>query len=124
MYDILCNIEAELEHGINRHTRKLMAQNVALLLNYCVRFYERQFITREPVVSLLLQRFTALLDDYFAHGLAARQGVPTVRYFADSLNLSANYFGDLVKAQTGSSPQQFIQKSPHNPGLPPPRHDR
>ena len=51
-----------------------------------------------------------LLDDYFAQGLAARQGVPTVRYFADALNLSANYFGDLVKAQTGNSPQQLIQQ--------------
>ena len=87
-----------------------MAQNVALILNYCVRFYDRQFITREPVDSQLMQRFTVLLDDYFARGLAARQGVPTVRYFADALNLSANYFGDLVKAQTGNSPQQLIQQ--------------
>ena len=88
----------------------VMAQNVALILNYCVRFYDRQFITREPVDSQLMQRFTVLLDDYFARGLAARQGVPTVRYFADALNLSANYFGDLVKAQTGNSPQQLIQQ--------------
>ena len=83
LHDILGNIETELERGIDRHTRQLMAQNVALILNYCVRFYDRQFITREPVDSQLMQRFTVLLDDYFAHGLAARQGVPTVRYYFD-----------------------------------------
>ena len=110
LHDILGNIETELERGIDRHTRLLMAQNVALILNYCIRFYDRQFIAREPIDSQLMQRFTALLDDYFSHGLAARQGVPTVRYFADALNLSANYFGDLVKAQTGNSPQQLIQQ--------------
>ena len=110
LHDILGNIETELERGIDRHTRQLMAQNVALILNYCIRFYDRQFITREPVDSQLMQRFTTLLNDYFAQGLAARQGVPTVRYFADALNLSANYFGDLVKAQTGNSPQQLIQQ--------------
>ena len=110
LHDILGNIETELERGIDRHTRQLMAQNVVLILNYCIRFYDRQFITREPVDSQLMQRFTTLLNDYFAQGLAARQGVPTVRYFADALNLSANYFGDLVKAQTGNSPQQLIQQ--------------
>ena len=110
LYDILGNIEMELERSIDRHTRQLMAQNISLILNYCVRFYDRQFITREPIDSQLMQRFTILLEDYFVHGLAARQGVPTVRYFADALNLSANYFGDLVKAQTGNSPQQLIQQ--------------
>ena len=77
LHDILGNIETELERGIDRHTRPLIAQNVALILNYCVRFYDRQFITREPVDSQLMQRFTVLLDDYFAHGLAASPRPPT-----------------------------------------------
>lgn len=110
LHDILGNIETELQLGIDRHTLQLMAQNVTLILSYCVRFYDRQFITREPVGSQLMQRFTVMLEEYFSKGLPVRQGLPTVHYFADALNLSTNYFGDLVKAQTGNSPQQIIQQ--------------
>ena len=108
--EILESIHKELDHPIDKHSRELLCDRIGLLLDLCLRFYDRQFITREPVDSQLMQRFTVLLDDYFAQGLAARQGVPTVRYFADALNLSANYFGDLVKAQAGNSPQQLIQQ--------------
>ena len=109
-HDFVGNIEGELERGIDRHSRKLIAQNVELILNYCVRFYERQFITREPLESEVVRKFNKLLEDYFHNAIAVRSGLPTVGYFADAMNLSPNYFGDLVKTQTGSNPQQIIQQ--------------
>lgn len=109
-HDFVHNIESELERGIDRHSRKLIAQNVELILNYCVRFYERQFITREPLESEVMRKFNSLLDEYFHSAFAAQRGLPTVGYFANALNLSPNYFGDLVKAQAGNNPQQIIQQ--------------
>lgn len=107
--DCLSKIEQELHHAIDRHSRQLIAMNIELLLNYCLRFYERQFITREVVNKDILQRFEQLIDSYLADGSAERLGLPTVRYFADKICLSPNYFGDLIKKETGRSAQEYIQ---------------
>lgn len=107
--DCLRKIELELEHAIDKHTRGLIATNIELLLDYCMRFYERQFVTRENLNLDTLARFEHLLDDYLSSGAAAHEGLPSVRYFADKICLSPNYFGDLVKRQTGKSAQEFIQ---------------
>ena len=74
-----------------------------------MRFYERQFVTREDLNLDALARFERLLDDYLSEGVAAREGLPSVRYFADKICLSPNYFGDLVKKETGKSAQEYIQ---------------
>lgn len=109
-YDCIRNIRTELCHSIDTHSRKLICRNIQLLLDYCLRFYERQFITRHSVNSDVLSRFERLLDDYFADGTAQRSGLPTVKYFAEHCFLSPNYFGDLVKKETGRTPQEIIQK--------------
>ena len=80
-----------------------------LTLDYCMRFYNRQFVTREKSNKDVLTRFEALLDDYFQSGKSHANGLPTVRYFADKVFLSPNYFGDLVKKETGKNPQEYIQ---------------
>ena len=80
-----------------------------MLLDYCLRFYERQFITRAEVNRDVLTRFERLLDDYFAGDRALRDGLPSVRFFAGELCLSPNYFGDLVKKETGKTSQEYIQ---------------
>src|SRR5690606_15417524 len=80
-----------------------------LFLNYCVRFYDRQFITREPVNKDILTKFESLLKEYFQSELPQDNGIPTVAWCADTLNLSSNYFGDLVKRETGISALEFIQ---------------
>lgn len=105
----LDKIARELEHPVDRHSKRLITGNIELLLDYCLRFYERQFITRQHVNRDLLSRFERLLDDYFADGRAQRDGVPTVKYCADRLCLSANYFGDLVKKETGRTAQEYIR---------------
>ena len=107
--DCLKIIRKELEHDIDKHSKTLIATYIELLLGYCMRFYERQFVTREDLNLDALARFERLLDDYLSEGVAAREGLPSVRYFADKICLSPNYFGDLVKKETGKSAQEYIQ---------------
>lgn len=107
--DCLDKIRHELEHAIDRMSRRLIATNIELLLDYCLRFYERQFITREHVNSDILVRFESLLHNYFESGQARIEGLPTVKWCASELCLSSNYFGDLIKKETGKTAQEHIQ---------------
>lgn len=107
--DCLGKVSAELRHGIDRHSRRLITSNIHLLLDYCMRFYERQFITRSEVNNDIIVRFERLLDEYFESETPASDGLPTVKYFADKVCLSPNYFGDMVRKQTGKSPSEYIQ---------------
>lgn len=103
------NIEAELNRSIDKHSQRLIVSNIELFLNYCIRFYDRQFITRKNVNSDILSRFESLLNDYFKSDLPQKEGLPSVKYCADKLNLSANYLGDLIKKETGKSAQEHVQ---------------
>ena len=107
--DCLDKINLELDHSIDRLSKRLISRNIQLLLDYCLRFYERQFITRAEANGTVLSRFENLLDEYFENSSAQTEGLPTVRYFADKVCLSPNYFGDLVKKETGKTPQEYIQ---------------
>lgn len=107
--DCLAKIDFELDHPIDKHSRGLIINNIELLLNYCVRFYERQFITREDANKGILERFETLLNQYYTSGKPQLLGLPTVAWSADQLNLSPNYFGDLIKKETGRSAHDYIQ---------------
>ena len=107
--DCLNKIDFELSHAIDKHSKTLIVTNIELLLNYCVRFYDRQFITRDNVNKDILVRFERLLDDYYQSEKPQTLGLPSVRYCADHLHLSANYLGDLIKKETGKSAQEHIQ---------------
>lgn len=107
--DCLKKIQIELEHAIDCHSKELIAMNIELLLNYCMRFYERQFITRSDANRDSLTRFEQLLDEYFETPALIENGLPSVKYFADKICLSSNYFGDMVKKETGKTPQEHIQ---------------
>ena len=85
MTDCLKIIRMELERGVDKHSKTLLVNYIELLLNYCMRFYERQFATRSHSNRDVLTRFEGLLDDYFEGELAERDGLPTVKYFADKL---------------------------------------
>lgn len=108
--DCLEKIKMELTHPVDKHSKRLIARNIELLLDYCMRFYERQFTTRSKVNKDILTKFENLLDAYFQSDKPQTQGLPTVKYFADHVNLSSNYFGDLVKKETGRTAQEYIQK--------------
>lgn len=105
----LMGIKAELERGVDRHTKSIVTANIQVLLNHCMRFYDRQFITRENANKDVLAGFERLLDSYFEDGKPQLIGLPFVQYFADQLHLSANYFGDLIKKETGKTAQEHIQ---------------
>lgn len=107
--DCFSKIQYELEHAIDKHSKKLIVSNIELFLNYCVRFYERQFITREKVHKGSLEKFEALLNDYYQSDKPQTIGLPSVAYCAGELNLSAGYFGDLIKKETGQTAQEYIQ---------------
>lgn len=108
--DCLQKIAHELEHSVDRHSKRLIAINIEMLLDYCLRFYERQFITRQNVNIDILARLERLLDERFASADIAAEGIPTVRWCAAELCLSPNYFGDLVKRETGRTAQEYIQQ--------------
>ncbi len=107
--DCFSKIQYELERDIDKHSKKLIVSNIELFLNYCTRFYERQFITRENVHKGIMEKFEKLLNDYYQSEKPHSVGLPSVAYCAAELNLSAGYFGDLVKKETGKSAQEYIQ---------------
>jgi AraC family transcriptional activator of pobA len=107
--DCFSKIDYELEHAIDTHSKKLIVNNIELFLNYCVRFYDRQFITRDTVHKGVLERFEHLLNEYYQADKPQLLGLPSVAYCASELNLSANYFGDLIKKETGKTAQEYIQ---------------
>jgi len=107
--DCLDKIQYELEQGVDKHSKGLIVSNIELFLNYCNRYYDRQFLTRDTVNRGLIETFNRALRDYFTSGIAREMGVPSVGFFADQMHLSPNYFGDLIKKETGVSAQEFIQ---------------
>lgn len=102
-------IREELHHSIDKHSRDIITSNIEVFLNHCVRFYDRQFVTRKDVNKDVLSRFEELLSNYFTSDKPQIYGLPTVSFCADQLHLSANYFGDLIKKETGKSAQEYIQ---------------
>lgn len=107
--DCLDKIQMELEHSIDKHSKRLISKNIELLLDYCMRFYERQFTTRSNVNKDIMVRFEEMIDEYFQGEQLQQEGLPTVKYFADKICLSPNYFGDLIKKETGKTAQEIIQ---------------
>lgn len=107
--DCFSKIQYELEHAIDKHSKRLIVSNLETLLNYCIRFYDRQFITRENVNKGMLEKFEALLNEYFQTDKPNAIGLPSVAYCAGELNLSAGYFGDMIKKETGKTAQEYIQ---------------
>ena len=108
---LMDQIAAELEHPVDPHSQTLITDAISLLLDYCRRFYDRQFITRHKQCSEVFSRFERQLKEYFAKGHPEQSGLPSVAYFADKAHLSASYFGDLIKKETGTTAQHHIQRA-------------
>jgi len=106
--DCVKKIEREYSLNIDKHTVALIASNVELLLNYCTRFYDRQFITRTKANADIVQKFETLLNDYFTKESLTTAGLPDVKYFASRLHLSPNYLSDLLSKHTGKTTQEHI----------------
>lgn len=104
------DIREELEHPLDKHSKQIIVSNIEVMLNYCSRFYDRQFVTRKIHNKDLLNRFEEILHTYFLSDRPRTIGLPSVKYCAEQLCLSPNYFGDLIKKETGKSAQEYIQQ--------------
>ncbi|MEL6635676.1 MAG: helix-turn-helix transcriptional regulator [Bacteroidota bacterium] len=106
--DCVASIQAEYEQRIDRHSRRVIVSNLELLLNYCLRFYERQFHTRSSQSRDTVSQFEKELKRYFQDQRYLELGLPTIQYFAEKAHLSQHYFSDLLKKETGRSPKDHI----------------
>jgi len=105
---LLKQIETEYSTNIDHYTHELIISTIELFLNYCKRFYNRQFITRTNQNKDVIARFETFILDYFNSDKLKQQGIPTVSYCAEAMNLSPNYFSDLLKKETGKNTQEHI----------------
>ena len=106
--DIFLNIQREYHSNIDKFSQNIIIAQIELLLNYCERFYQRQFITRKKSSHQLLERLENILDEYFTNNNLTEKGLPTAQHIASSLHVSPNYLGSLLKLLTGQTTQQHI----------------
>lgn len=108
LYDCIQKIETELQENIDHHSQNLIVSNIELFLNYCMRYYGRQFITRKISNNDTISKVENLIKSYFSSNKLKESGLPTVKYLADEVNLSASYLSDLLKKETGMTAQDHI----------------
>ncbi len=106
--ELIAKIEKEYGQNIDRHSQKLIISNIELLLDYCVRYYDRQFYTRTNLNKDILTKFEQLLKDYYSNGNQLNIGIPSVDYCGKHLNMSPKYLSDLLKKETGKSAKVHI----------------
>ena len=104
--ECLDKIKSEIGRPVDKHTAEIISSIIMVLLDYMARFYERQFITRRKVNSDMLSVFEKEMHNYFSSGKVAE--LPAVGYFAEKVHLTPGYFGDMVKKETGKTPQELI----------------
>jgi AraC family transcriptional regulator, transcriptional activator of pobA len=109
VFECFSKIDYEVKRSLDKHSKKLIVSNIELFLNYCTRFYDRQFLTRNHANTGVIEKFEGLLNEYLQSDKPQTNGIPSVAYFANELHLSANYFGDLIKKETGKSALEHIQ---------------
>ena len=107
---LMRQIKRELSNSRDDFQDRIIVEYIGLLLNYCMRFYNRQFMTRKLDNSDILMKFDTLLRDYFSDKKQLSSGLPSIQYCADKLCLSANYFGDLIKKMTGETASNHIRQ--------------
>jgi AraC family transcriptional regulator, transcriptional activator of pobA len=108
--DILLQIEKEYQSNIDKFSQNIIVSQIETLLNYAERFYQRQFITRQKSCHQILDNLEDYLNDFFTHDNLINKGLPTVEMIAETLNVSPNYLGSLLKSLTGQSTQQHIHE--------------
>jgi len=108
LYECVQKIQAELQENIDVHSQYIIVSSIELLLNYCSRFYGRQMITRTQSNKSIISQIESVLTEYFANAKIKEQGLPTVKFLANHVNLSPSYLSDLLKKETGKNAQEHI----------------
>lgn len=106
--DCIKKIQEEIAQRIDNHSQRVITSTLELLLNYCSRYYERQFNTRSTNNKEIVNHVNAHLKNYYSKGLFAESGIPSIQYLADQIHLSPNYLSDLLKKETGRSAKEHI----------------
>ncbi len=106
--ELVAKIEKEYQQNIDRYSQKLIISNIELLLDYCTRYYDRQFYTRTNLNKDVLAKFEQLLKEYYSNGIQLSIGVPSVNYCGKELNMSPKYLSDLLKKETGKNAKAHI----------------
>lgn len=106
--DLIDKIVKEYSQNLDKHSQNLIVSNIELLLDYCNRFYDRQFFTRTNLNTDIISKFERRLKAHYQSELVNEIGIPTVQYFAKELNFSSNYLSDLLKKETGKTAQEHI----------------
>ena len=106
--ELINKVEQEYSNNIDKHSQKLIISNIELILDYCTRFYDRQFYTRENINKDIVTRFEEMLLNYYNSELPLEQGIPSVKYCGEKLNMSPNYLSDLLKKETNRNAQDHI----------------
>ena len=107
LQECVSKIESELQENIDVYSQSIIVSSLELLLNYCTRFYGRQFITRKSANSTVVSQIEKILRNYY-QGDQQDKGLPTVKFLAAQANLSASYLSDLLKKETGKNAQEHI----------------
>ncbi len=108
LYDCILKIKEELTQNIDGYSQTLIVSNIELLLNYCSRYYGRQFITRKSVNLDVVSKVENILKGYFENEEKRNDGIPSVKDLANKVNLSPSYLSDLLKRETGLNAQDHI----------------
>ncbi len=101
-------IQSEINERIDNHSQQVIVSNIELLLNYCSRYYERQFNTRVAHHKDVVSKVEFLLKDYYKSGKLLESGTPTIQYLAEKCHLSPSYLSDILKKETGRSGKDHI----------------
>ncbi|MFK7797695.1 MAG: helix-turn-helix domain-containing protein [Aureispira sp.] len=108
LLELVDKLEQEINRSIDKHSQKLIVTNIELLLDYCLRYYDRQFYTRTNLNKDTVSKFEQLLKSYYNTEEQLEQGIPSVKYCGKALSLSPNYLSDLLKKETGQNAQEHI----------------
>jgi AraC-like DNA-binding protein len=108
LFECVQKIQMELQENIDVHSQYIMVSTIELLLNYCLRFYGRQMITRSQTNKSIIAQIETILNNYFTETYVKEQGLPSVKFLADNVNLSPSYLSDLLKKETGKNAQEHI----------------
>ena len=108
LYECVQKIQIELQENIDVHSQYIIVSTIELLLNYCLRFYGRQMITRSQTNKTIVAQIENILNHYFAEIKIKEQGLPTVKYLASKVHLSPSYLSDVLKKETGKNTQEHI----------------
>lgn len=108
LFECIKKIQTELQENIDVYSQYIIISKIELLLNYCLRFYGRQMITRSQTNKSIIAQIESILTKYFSENKINEQGLPTVKYLADKVNLSSSYLSDLLKKETGKNAQEHI----------------